>query len=157
MQKYQHHQSCRNSILYLFLLLLHFLEMFCPPYWGILSLVNDWRCTLVSVGLRDISWDILSIQQIGKCSDSTLLIILNEYILSNVKRFTEVEKVIISLVLFQFTFYMAVVKCSEETDLGLHSIDLPISYVWLEPLQGLCSFNSVWHSWWYHMTFSDQR
>ena len=42
-----------------------------------------------------------------------------------------------------FTFHVAIVKCSEETDLGLRSIDQPISYVLLEPLHDLCCFNST--------------
>ena len=33
-----------------------------------------------------------------------------------------------------FTFHPAIVKCSVETELGLCSIDPPISYVLLEPL-----------------------
>ena len=36
-----------------------------------------------------------------------------------------------------FTFHMAIVKCSEETEVGLHSIDLPTSYILLEPLRDL--------------------
>ena len=42
-----------------------------------------------------------------------------------------------------FTFHAAIVECSEETELGLHSIDPPISYVLLEPLRDQCCFNST--------------
>ena len=42
-----------------------------------------------------------------------------------------------------FTFHAAIVKCSEETELGLRSIDPPISYALLEPLRDLCCFNST--------------